>query len=112
VPFKPNRARVGDTIDALNAVTQLDQYIEAPAWLTARLPPDDIDVQFAHEFLACTNGLLHLPTGELYSPTPDYFNISASTVVFDTDAPKPTQWLAFLNQIFEDDQEAKQLLQE
>ena len=33
VPFKPNRDRVGNVLDALNAVVQLDKYIEPPAWL-------------------------------------------------------------------------------
>src|SRR5207247_250434 len=35
VPFKPTNGRVSDALAALNAVTQLDQYTEAPAWLTA-----------------------------------------------------------------------------
>ena len=34
MPFKPNKALVGNVFDALEAVTQLDQYIEPPAWLT------------------------------------------------------------------------------
>jgi putative DNA primase/helicase len=106
VPFKPNRAKVGDAVAALNAVTQLDKYVEPAAWLTPTdLPPPN-------EFLACANGLLHLPTGEMYPPTPDYFNISASEVVFDPSAPPPVLWLAFLDQLFEGDEEAKQLLQE
>jgi putative DNA primase/helicase len=123
LPFKPKRAQVGDAIDALNGITQLDQYIEAPAWLriSDQKPADDHIYQLngethyfppSDEFLACANGLLHLPTGELYVPTPDYFNISASDVMFDPAAPEPTQWLKFLEQIFENDEEAKCLLQD
>jgi putative DNA primase/helicase len=105
--FKPNRARVGDVLDALGAVALLDKYIDPPAFLSTAdaMPPPA-------EFLACANGLLHLPSGELYPPTADYFNISASDVRFDEDAPPPKLWLQFLDQIFDDDEEAKTLLQD
>lgn len=66
----------------------------------------------ADEFFACANGLLHLPTGELYTPTADYFCVTASPALFDPDAPEPTQWLAFLDQLFEDDTEAIEALQD
>ena len=91
---------------ALGAVCQLNKYVEPPAWLTedASLP--------AGEFLACGNGLLHLPTGELHQPTPDYFNLSASEVIFDPNAPVPQWWFEFLNQLFGCDQEAIALLQD
>jgi putative DNA primase/helicase len=122
VPFKPTNGRVSDALAALNAVTQLDQYVEAPAWLTVGTTDADrrlhtpngriLILPPADELMACGNGLLHLPTGELYIPSPDYFNVSASTVRFDAEAPPPTQWLAFLEQVFDDDAEAIQLLQE
>lgn len=62
--------------------------------------------------MAVKNGLLHLPTGELWNPTPTYFNTSASEVTFDADAPAPAKWLAFLDQIFGDDTEARNAAQE
>jgi putative DNA primase/helicase len=106
VPFKPNRARVGDVAAALGAVCQLDAFIEPPSWLVpgSILP--------AKEFLACGNGLLHLPTGTLHSPSSSYFNLSASEVIFDPEAPEPVQWLAFLKELFGDDQQQIDLLQE
>jgi len=92
----------------LAAVCQLDALIEPPSWLVpesgSRLP--------AREFLACGNGLLHLPTGTLYPPSPSYFNLSASEVIFDPAAPKPDKWLAFLKQLFETDQQQIDLLQD
>ena len=33
MPFRPNRERVGNVFDALGAVSQLDAFIEPPAWL-------------------------------------------------------------------------------
>jgi putative DNA primase/helicase len=107
VPFKPNSAITSNVMDALNAVSKLDSCIEPPAWLSAsnNLPP-------ANEFFACGNGLLHLPTGDLYPPTPDYFNLNASTVLFDPNAPPPDFWFKFLSELWSDDEEAKQLLQD
>lgn len=106
VPFKPTRARVSDTLDALGAVIQMDKYIEPPAWLTQSAAPP------AQELLACGNGLLHLPTGTVYPPTPDFFGLSASEVIFDPAAPDPVLWLRFLKQLFGDDKEAIETLQE
>jgi putative DNA primase/helicase len=96
-PFKPTRARVGDILEALGAICQLDKDINPPAWLT----PNHAGRPAANELFACGNGLLHLPTGTLYPRTPDYFNLAASDVVYDPNAPEPVQWLAFLNQLFE-----------
>ncbi len=106
VPFKPTRARVSDALDALGAVIQLDKYVEPPAWLTQSAAPP------AQELLACGNGLLHLPTGKMYPPTPDFFGLSASEVIFDPAAPDPVLWLKFLKELFDDDKEAVKTLQE
>jgi putative DNA primase/helicase len=107
VPFKPTRARVGEVIDALVAVCQLDEHISPPAWLSPGPP-----MAPAGEFFACGNGLLHLPTGTLHPPTPAYFCLNASTVIYDSAAASPTQWLTFLKQLFRDDVPAIEMLQE
>ncbi|MBZ9718548.1 phage/plasmid primase, P4 family [Mesorhizobium sp. AD1-1] len=107
VPFKPTNDKVQGIIHALRARAQLSSKIEVPAWLADadRHPPPV-------EFMAVKNGLLHLPTGELWSPTPTYFNTSASDVSFDPDAAEPTKWLAFLDSIYGDDVEARNATQE
>jgi putative DNA primase/helicase len=106
-PFKPTRANVGEVIDAMTAICQLDEYLDPPCWISraATMKP-------ANELFACANGLLHLPTGKLYPPSPDYFCVSASTVTYDSKAAIPTQWLAFLKQLFDDDKEAIETLQD
>jgi putative DNA primase/helicase len=98
VPFKPNRARVSDVLDALASVCNLNNQIDPPAWLSGA---DDLPA--AAEMLALSNGLLHLPSGEIYPPTPNHFGLSASEVAFDPDAPDPQHWLAFLGDLFETD---------
>jgi putative DNA primase/helicase len=106
MPFRPKGALVNEVADAMRAVTQLDGHIETPTWLNDdTLPP-------ASEFFACGNGLLHLPSGEMYPPTPKYFGLNASEVMYDPQAKEPTKWIAFLHELFGDDQQANELLQE
>jgi len=103
VPFKPKRVQVGEICDAMTAVCQLDEHLEAPAWLA--IGADNKSP--AIEFFSCANGLLHLPTGKLHPPTPDYFGLT-----YDRRAAKPEQWHNFLEQLFEQDREAVATLQE
>jgi putative DNA primase/helicase len=107
VSFKPNRARVSDAVDALAAACNLDNNIEPPAWLNG---VDELPA--AAEMLPLANGLLHLPSGDLYPATPSYFGLTASEVVFDPDAPDPKHWLAFLGDLFETDESAIIALQD
>jgi putative DNA primase/helicase len=67
VPFKPTSGRVSNVLDALAAACNLDSHIDPPTWLgdIDNLPP-------ACEMLPVANGLLHLPSGELYPVTPDH----------------------------------------
>jgi putative DNA primase/helicase len=96
-PFKPNRSGISNVLDALNSVCGLDYRIEPPAWLDGA---DDMPA--ASEMFAVANGLLHLPSGELYPPTPDYFGLTASDVAFDPNAGEPKHWLAFLSDLWRD----------
>ena len=107
VPFKPTRAKVGDVVAALTAVTQLDSSLQPPLWLSK-----SDSMPAADELFACGNGLLHLPTGELHQPSPDYFNISASEVIYDPKAEQPTKWLEFMGELFPGDEQAQLLQQE
>ncbi len=66
----------------------------------------------AAEIFPVANGLLHLPRGELYSPSPSYFGLTASDVAFNSEAGKPMHWLAFLRELFGDDREALDTLQD
>ena len=67
-PWAPNRYKIADFLDALRAVTHLPDTIEMPAWL------DDRDHLPAGEFVACANGLLHIPSRTLFAHDPAYFN--------------------------------------
>lgn len=106
-PFQPNTTRVKNVHEALAAACNLPASIEAPTWLTDRgdLPP-------ANEFLPVKNGLLHLPSGDLYPPTPNYFGLSSAGVEHDHGAPDPVEWFRFLDQVWPGDPQSIETLQD
>jgi len=102
--FKPTRSKVADVLEALKAVTERSGGSGA-RWLRGGtdLPP--------RELMPCANGLLHLKTGRLIPPTPDYFCVNASAVAYDANGPEPKEWLAFLDQVLHGDAAAIRELQ-
>ncbi|MBV8458417.1 MAG: hypothetical protein JO122_17585 [Acetobacteraceae bacterium] len=87
-------------------MAQLPASLRAPAWLTPDAPYP------ATELLACSNGLLHLPTRTLIPHSPNFFSSFSVNYAYDPDAPDPTQWLNFLNTIWPNDQESIETLQD
>lgn len=105
VAFRPNRATVGETLDALKAISILPTSITPPAWLDGEGPAP------ASEFIVCRNGLLHLPTGKLYPHNPRFYAHNALSFDFDPHAQHPVEWHKFLDDIFDDDLELRDTLQ-
>jgi putative DNA primase/helicase len=105
-PVKPNATTVGHVLDALRAASDVDDSIQAPAWL------DHVPDLPAAEIVACANGLLHLPTLRLVRHTPNFFTNNAIDFAYDPGAPSPTAWLQFLDQLWPDDRQSIELLQE
>jgi putative DNA primase/helicase len=105
-PVKPNAAMVTNVVDALRAASHLDNANTPPAWLDPAygLP--------AAEIIACSNGLLHLPRLALLPHTPAFFTLNALDYPFEPAAPEARQWLAFLDQLWPDDPEPIDTLQE
>jgi putative DNA primase/helicase len=105
-PLKPTRTTVSNVADGLRAAAHLDGSIAAPAWLdhVPDIPP--------YEIVACTNGLLHLPTLDLIPHTPAFYTHNAVAFAYERDAPEPHHWLAFLNQLWPNDPDSIETLQE
>jgi putative DNA primase/helicase len=102
---------IGNVVQALAGMTMLPSTVEPPCWLAGD------DGLPAGELLACSNGLLHLPSvasgkPTLLPPTPQFFSLNALSYPFDVLAPRPRQWLAFLKELWRDDLECIQALQE
>ncbi len=80
---------------------------QAPAWYVNK--PGDPS---ADELLVCANGLLHLPTRNLLPPTRRFFSVNGSPVRYEPNAPKPERWLQFLIELFPEEQDCIDALQE
>ncbi len=87
-------------------IDYLPDATDAPVWLTHFTRPP------AAELLACANGLLHLPTGRLHPHDEELFALNAVDYDYEPRAPAPSAWLAFLYDLFGDDLESVETLQE
>lgn len=110
VDFNPDDTRINKIRHALESVAHLDDDHDPPCWLpnveAAGPRPEP------REIVACANGLLHIPSDRFLGKRPDYFALSASTVTYNAKARRPERWLAFLEQLWPEDDESQQLLQE
>ena len=106
VPFDPSRRKIDDLIDALRAVVLLNSTAEAPCWTngTSESP--------ANEVISMTNGLLHVPTRTLRPHTPDFYCHHTLAFPFSAQSKPPARWLAFLRELWGDDDSSIAALQE
>jgi putative DNA primase/helicase len=105
-PFKPTKSKVENVLDAMRAVCNLPADSAAPCWLEGGGAVDPLDV------LPCGNGLLHIPTRELLPATPRFFATNGVAFAFDASASAPEAWLRFLGELWPDDGESRETLQE
>lgn len=106
-PINPNKTKVANVLDALRALAQIPAAAAPPAWLDwplGMLPACDL--------LACSNGLLHLPTRALYPHSAAFFGLNALDFPYDPETPAPARWLQFLDAAWASDPESIELLQE
>lgn len=105
-PFQPTRARVENVLDALRALTNLPASCAAPCWLQ-----DDPGLDPC-EILPFRNGLLFIPTRDLLAVTPAFFSLNGLPFDYDAGAREPARWLQFLSDLWPDDDQARETLQE
>lgn len=102
-PFQPTRDDISLVVDALQQLTY--RQATSPCWLDdTKLDPRD--------YVLCANGILHIPSGKLYQPTPMFFSVNALDFSYDAGAPEPIEWLRFLDTLWADEPEPIALLQE
>lgn len=106
VNFDPTAHKVNDLVDALKAFAHLSTTVTTPAWLNG------VGLVPATEIVAATNGLVHVPTRTLLTPTPLFYAHYAVPFAFEPDAPPPERWLRFLDEVWPGDVEAQCVLQE
>lgn len=105
-PIKPDRNLIETTQHALVAAASLNVK-SAPAW-RQREPGDHP----ADEILAFTNGLLHIPTRAFIPATRRFFGLNVVGFAFDQNAARPAQWIQFLEELWANDSESIETLQE
>jgi putative DNA primase/helicase len=101
--WAPTRRKVGDVLEALQAVAHLSERLDPPAW---------VDGTGDQHLIALQNGLLHLPTRQLEEHSPRLFNLNSLPYPYDPAAPPPRRWLRFLRDLWPSDRESRRLLQE
>ena len=94
-PWAPNRHKIADLLDALGAIVHLPESVLMPSWLDG--------TAYDGLLVSCANGLLDVGTRELLEHTPRFFNGTSVPFDFDPTAPPPARWLAFLNELWADD---------
>ena len=105
---------VESVLKSLRGTGQIDKSIDPPLWLDDWAFPFDGRVTGPppNELVACSNGLLHLPTKKLLPHTPAYFNRNALDFAYYPEAPPPKLWLTFLDQAWPGDPQSPATLQE
>lgn len=104
-PFNPNISKVREIFSAANSISSIDDDIHQPALL------GEIDINPAAA-IALQNGIVDMSNGKFHSPSPLFFSASCCNFDYVPDAPKPTRWLAFLDQAWGDDGSVIGCLQE
>lgn len=99
----PNNHKLANVVTALEDVNVVLPAVSPPTWLEGETQDDLVPVH---------NGLLCYPSRKLLPHTPAYFNLVASPFEYDRHAPPPTRWLRFMQDLWPDDRESVELLQE
>ena len=104
---KPKSSLISNVEDALRAAAQLDNRIEPPVWLSEGA------IYKPSELVVCANTMLHWPTNHLVANTPSFFTTNALEFDYRPDlGAEPMQWLRFLADLWADDNESIDTLQE
>ena len=109
VPFNPAPASVSAAIDAIKSIVHLANHpnTKPPIWLeeyASSKPP-------ASKLISLMNGIFHLEDSILLPHSLGFFTQNSLPFVYNPAAQCPL-WMKFLNDIWPDDQESQDTLQE
>lgn len=91
-PWRPNRSKVADLLDAMQSIVHLRETVNTPSWLDTGEP--------AGQYIACANGLLDVTDQTLWPATPRYFGLVSVPFDYDPAVGAPVEWLRFLNKLW------------
>jgi putative DNA primase/helicase len=95
------------------ALLSSEKFPAQPTWLGV----EDEDLPEPTEVLPAQNGLIHLPAliegrDAIIEPTPGFFSPNTLGYEFDPEPSRPREWLSFLADLWPEDQESIDTLQE
>ena len=111
--FKIAQSHTSNVLDVVKSVSILPFSTEAPEWIGDKPGPWPAD-----ELLVAKNGIFHLPTVAAYKEpcsiplTPSLFVENALDYNLDMKAPLPEAWFRFLYELWGEDVESINMLQE
>jgi putative DNA primase/helicase len=105
--YNPKRKNVGEVLDALKAIAYQANALP-PKWLEEC----DGSVYPEAELIAFDNGVLHVPTDTFLKHSPLFFNINSVPFDYNAEAGDPVEWNKFLDDLWADDLESRDTLQE
>ena len=91
VSWGPSKRKIGDVLEALQAICPLDDENDQPCW---------IDERETGVIVSCLNGLLDVEKRDLTLHTSLFFNGTYVPFAYQPSAPKPERWLQFLDALF------------
>lgn len=109
--FDINRAKLTEIVDGMQHMTLVDEQVEPPVWLDRQRAMDYPELP-AREVIACGNYLVHAGSRRVFTHTPRLMNTFAVDYDYSFDAPPPSAWLQFLNELWPDDPQSIDVLQE
>ncbi|MFG2962284.1 phage/plasmid primase, P4 family [Streptomyces sp. NPDC048288] len=107
--WAPTKPKISNLLDALGSITLLPTDTDAPAWLDT--DGGMVDAASEGPIVACGNGLLRIRDRALLPHGPHFFNLVSVPFAYDPTASAPT-WERFLAQIWPNDPDAIQAVQE
>jgi len=107
VPFPANAATIDAALSAVRSLRSvLSSDVSPPAWIDGGDGPDPRDTLFGR------SEMMHMPTGTIHQCSPRMFNLNSLDANYDHNAPEPVKWIDFLHDLWGDDQESIDVLQQ
>jgi putative DNA primase/helicase len=103
LPWKPTENKLNQVIDAMRGLTKVPAEAQPPCWIDGS--------HDSRTVIPCANGLLRISDRKLMTFNAAYFNLFAVPYRFDSEADYP-RWRRFLTEVFGDDVESIELLQD
>jgi P4 family phage/plasmid primase-like protien len=109
IPFNANPAAVNAVIDAVKSIVHLanDPNVRPPVWLFGYAQNNSP----ANQLISMANGLFQMDQLVLFPHSLGFFTYNSLPFEYDPLAQCPN-WLKFLDDVWKDDTESKELLQE